>query len=273
MIDEKLARRAKENMGFSEYRPNSATSEYNREMEEVTQRIEAAKTKVSEEAQQRLDNLLNWYKSTYATWINKHNANGARHVSVMVAGASNYDMNGHRKYLSREGKLMGEYQQLKDIDSKISSIVYGDKIIKSSDGNALEKLKEKLQKAQEEHQGYKDYNIKARKEGKETHSTWVLSNSNQRIKAIKDRIAKLERLAATETKEIEPSKETEINGIKIIDNAEANRLQIVFDYKPDADVRTILKKHGFRWSPTQGAWQRYRGLEAERIAKELVSNL
>ena len=56
-------------------------------------------------------------------------------------------------------------------------------------------IKEKLQKAEEEHKGYKDYNIKARKEGKEKLSSYVLQNSNARIKAIKDRIIKLERIA------------------------------------------------------------------------------
>ena len=37
---------------------------------------------------------------------------------------------------------------------------------------------------------------------------------------------------------------------------EAMRLQIIFDGKPEADVRAVLKKHGFKWAPSQGAWQR-----------------
>lgn len=31
---------------------------------------------------------------------------------------------------------------------------------------------------------------------------------------------------------------------------------IIFDGKPEADVRAVLKKHGFKWAPSQGAWQR-----------------
>ena len=39
-------------------------------------------------------------------------------------------------------------------------------------------------------------------------------------------------------------------------NAEYNRIQIFFDSKPDDDVRNELKRNGFKWAPSQGAWQR-----------------
>lgn len=39
-------------------------------------------------------------------------------------------------------------------------------------------------------------------------------------------------------------------------NTAENRLQIIFDDKPDADMRSELKSEGFRWAPSQGAWQR-----------------
>lgn len=274
MINEQLAKRAKENMSFDDYKEGSSTAEYNRVVEDVAKKIEAAKSNVSEEAQERLDKLLNWYKSAYANWINKHNANGASHVSVMIAGPANYNMRKHDQWMNREEKLWDEYNEINNIDAKISAIIHGDKIIRTDDKNALEKLRDKLKAAEEEHQGYKDYNKKARKEGKEPYASYVLSNSNQRMRQIKLRIAQLEKLE--EQKKIateQGNKEIEINGIKIIDNLEANRLQIVFDYKPDADVRNKLKKNGFRWSPNNEAWQRYRSVTAETIAKELVSNL
>ncbi len=39
-------------------------------------------------------------------------------------------------------------------------------------------------------------------------------------------------------------------------NNEENRLQLVFDDKPDENIRNILKKNGFRWSGRFKAWQR-----------------
>lgn len=270
-INEELAKRSKENMSFDSYKEGSATESYNRVIEGVAKEIEEAKTNISDEGKIKLDNLLTWYKRTYANWINKHNANGSRHVSQMISGAGNYNMRKHEKFISREGKLWEEYHELKDISDKISKIVNSDKIIKSNDKDALEKLREKLQLAEEEHKNYKDYNTKARKENKEVYPTYVLQNSNQRIKNIKDRISYLEKLE--ELKQTKGNIEIEINGIKIIDNVEANRLQIVFNYKPDADIRAELKRHGFRWSGSNGAWQRFRSQEAERIAKQIVSEL
>ena len=272
LINESLAKRSKENMSFSDYKPGSATAEFNQEIAEVRTAIEKAKTKVSEEAQAKLDNLLASHTSRYAAWTNKRNANGAGHVSVMLAGPSNYNMSKHNKYLAKEGKLWAEYDEFKDIFNRINSIVAGDKIIKSNDSNAIDKLKEKLAAALEEHEGYKTYNAQARKEGAAPHMAYVLQNSNGRIKGIKDRIAHLERLSRQESKEIIVETESsETNGIRIVDNVEAHRLQIFFNGKPSAEIRTQLKKNGFRWTPSIEAWQSYRSDHASRAAQEIVS--
>lgn len=268
IINEESARRSRENMSFSDYKPGSATAEYNAVIADASEKIEKAKSKVSPEGQERLDNLLASFGSNYASWTNKSNANGAGHVSVMISGGSNYNMRAHEKYMNRESKLWEEYDNIKDIDSRIWAIIRGDKIIKSDDENAIEKLQDKLLKEQEKHQAYKDYNAKARKDGKETLAAYVLQNSNGRIKGIKDRIAHLERLAVKA--EATPRVETEVNGITIIDNLEAQRLQIIFPGKPDTEVRDQLKKNGFRWCPTAGAWQSYRSERAGKFAQEIA---
>jgi len=271
-INEKLARQNKENYSFSGYQEGSATAEFNAIIAEASKKIEEAKLKVSEEGQTRLDKLLASYTAKYANWINKSNSNGANHVSVMIAGPANYNMRAHEKYMARENKLWEEYESLKDIDSKIYTIIKGDKIIKSDDVNALEKLKEKLAKAQEEHQGYKDFNINARKNGTETLGAYVLQNSNGRIKGIKDRILYLEKLEKmAEATMIEDRTKT-INGIEIIDNIEIQRVQIIFPDKPNTEVRQKLKHNGFRWSPSNGAWQSYRSKRALEIAAEVAKN-
>lgn len=43
---------------------------------------------------------------------------------------------------------------------------------------------------------------------------------------------------------------------RVIENTEANRVQFIFPDKPDADTRGMLKSNGFRWAPSENAWQR-----------------
>lgn len=48
----------------------------------------------------------------------------------------------------------------------------------------------------------------------------------------------------------------EFDGGRVEANTDANRLQILFDEKPDEETREALKSNGFRWSPKAEAWQR-----------------
>ncbi len=45
--------------------------------------------------------------------------------------------------------------------------------------------------------------------------------------------------------------------IEIIENRGTKRMQLLFDRKPEADARNILKAYSFRWAPKQKAWQRF----------------
>ena len=54
----------------------------------------------------------------------------------------------------------------------------------------------------------------------------------------------------------QPADGTKFPGGEIVRNLEADRLQILFDEKPDDETRQKLKERGFRWSPRYNAWQR-----------------
>ena len=47
-----------------------------------------------------------------------------------------------------------------------------------------------------------------------------------------------------------------IAGIKVLENITAQRIQLFFDGKPSDEVITLLRKRGFKWSPTNNCWQR-----------------
>ena len=79
-----------------------------------------------------------------------------------------------------------------------------------------------------------------------------LTNNNGNMKRIKDRIAALEK----ESTEI--TTEQMIGDITIINSIEENRILITFPGVPDEGIRAMLKADGFRWSPTNKAWQAFR---------------
>ena len=297
MINEELARRNKENHSFSDYKSGSATAEYEAVIAEATQKIEIAKSKVSPENRQRLDNLLESYKVKYSNWINSYNANGARHVSWMIAGPSNYNMRAHEKYLSRESKLWEEYDQINNMIVKgISRIVNGERIISSDNPNAVELLKEKIAKLEKNQETMKAAN-KLIKNSKIDHdakikqlielgfteeqskklfvpnfygigfASFELSNNNANIRRLKQRLIGLERRFNDSTVE------KIINGVKIVDNVEDNRLQLFFGYKPPELIRNQLKSAGFHWTPSLGCWQRFRSNSAKRQAEEILDSI
>lgn len=94
-----------------------------------------------------------------------------------------------------------------------------------------------------------------------------LTNNSANGRRIRKRIEEL-RAKATEE-----HKETEVAGVQIIENVEENRLQLVFPGKPAPAVIAALKGHGFRWSPTFGAWQRQLNNSARYAAERVLAAL
>lgn len=119
--------------------------------------------------------------------------------------------------------------------------VKNNKAIYNDDPNAIQKLKEKLEYLENQRNL-----IKADPE----HSSWQLQNIGATIRETKKRIMRLEKLEEMQFDDIE------FAGGKVIRNKEINRIQILFDTKPDENIRNELKRKGFHWSSREGAWQR-----------------
>lgn len=91
------------------------------------------------------------------------------------------------------------------------------------------------------------------------HKFWTLGEvANQKA-------AKASEIAASA-----PGIIAQAEGVEIIANAQADRVQIVFGQKPDAAMIVSLKKEGWKWSPSQGVWQRKLTEAAKFSAKRLV---
>jgi len=85
---------------------------------------------------------------------------------------------------------------------------------------------------------------------KQPYPSWELQNNNQEIRRLTQRIGLL-----TQEREVGFSG-WEFAGGRAEANTEMNRLQLFFDQRPGTEQCAALKSHGFKWAPSQGAWQR-----------------
>lgn len=77
-------------------------------------------------------------------------------------------------------------------------------------------------------------------------SSYDLTNNNSQIKRLREKLAEVSR----------GFEGWAFEGGRAEANTEMNRLQLFFDQKPSESERTQLKANGFKWAPSQDAWQR-----------------
>ena len=152
------------------------------------------------------------------------------------------------------------------------------KAISASDPLAVEKLTEKLHNCKQLQETMKAVNAHWRKTGtcqgapgiteaqaekmdakvrntmvsweRQPFSSYDLTNNNAEIKRLKTRIAEI-----THNQEVGFSG-WEFEGGRAEANTDLNRLQLLFDERPEADKHSALRHAGFVYSHTNGAYQR-----------------
>ena len=278
-INEDAAKRAKNANSFFDYVPGSATAHYRADVEKAAAIAEKQKARVDPMYHEKIDGLLDKYARELADVINQRNAIDARVPSVMIAGGSNFPVAAKNKQNAARERNDVRYNEVQDILRKIQSVGMGG--IMSDDKDALAKLTAKLEKL-EAHQalmkaanaavrmkdtakgdakmrelGYTDDEIKQLRTpdfcGRVGYPDYEMKNNNANIRRIKERIAGLEKEAQRAAENTGPVKG---DGYELVENTDLGRIQFVFDGKPDDDTRALLKENGFRWAPSQGAWQR-----------------
>ena len=262
-INEEAAARAKEMYSFFEYKHGTKTAEYKSEVDEAYSYAEELPEEVKEKGLYMADK----YAQKLADWYNKLFAIEMRCPSVMIAGGSNFPVRKKEKQVAALDKHYAFYGELQDYKEKIKKLAHSSNIIKSSDSDAIDKLKAKIEKAQELQATMKAVNAYFRKHGTlkgygdgeydnfpidsmygVPFPHYCLSNNNAKIRAAKQRIKELEEV-------------------------KASTRQLIFDDKPSADVRDVLKSYGFRWAPSYSAWQRHLNSNGKYAAKKVLEIL
>ncbi len=65
----------------------------------------------------------------------------------------------------------------------------------------------------------------------------------------------------------------EFPGVKLVQNTTLNRIQLLFDGKPEAETIAKLKGEAFRWSPRESAWQRQNTNNGVQAAYRVLRSL
>lgn len=277
-INEDTARTAHHMVHMSDYAPDSATASYRAAVDEAAALVKTQKAKISPYYHAKLDALLDTYARRLAEWTNAYNRNQASYPSQFISGAGGYNMRKHEKQMSREDTLWNEYDEIKGILSKIKAVGTGP--VDLADPHARELLTDQLQKLQKQLDKGKAMNAHYRKHktmqgfpgltdeaaakmDEAFHAAYSfaqvpmpdyeLASLRGKIKRTQVRLDELDKRAEQTGKQPDGTK---FPGGEIVRNLEADRLQILFDEKPDDETRTVLKSNGFRWSPRYNAWQR-----------------
>lgn len=276
-INEKDAKTAHTMMSFTDYKTGSKTAEYK---EYVDQAYDLADNiaKARPDCSERIYNMADRYAKKMAEYFNKDFRIGCMCPSVLISGGSNFPIQKKEKQnqaWERNHQFFNEIQKILD---KMKSIMYGSEMIMSDDEDAIEKLEKKLENLKETQSkmksankairlkdmekgneqlkvmGYSDEQIKELREpdfcGRIGYPDCVLQNNNANIHRIEVRLKNLKIIKEKGTTE------TENQFFKIVENTELMRLQLFFESKPEQNVRNILKSNGFKWAPSQSAWQR-----------------
>lgn len=293
-INEKTARQAHNMMSFRDYEEGSKTKEYRKYVDHAYDLADKVAEAKPDQAT-RVYALAERYSKRMAENMNKASNIGCMCPSVMICGAGNFPVHKKEKQNAASDKNYQEWKEIQGIIDKIENIRYGKEIIKSGDEDAIEKLEKKLDdlKASQENMkaankairmkdmgkgntklkelGYTDKQIEELRKpdylGRTGFPSYALQNNNANIHRVEERLKGIK--AAKE----KGTAESENKLFRVVENTEIMRLQIFFDGKPEPEIRSILKSNGFKWAPSQEAWQRQLTNNARYALQRVVSEL
>lgn len=293
-INENAARTAHDMNSMSDYRAGQTTAAYRQYVDRATEIAEEQKERYPDEAD-RIDYLLDKYAKKLAEWYDKNSRVESMCPSILISGGGNFNVRKKQQQNARRDTLIEEWNYIQGILDKIQST--GKCGIRSNDERAVEKLQEKLDQLESKQTFMKAvnawYRLKKTLDGcpmlnmeqiekfkaamarswrtePKPFESYELTNNNAEIHRVKDRI---EKLIAAKEKGTTETEIAEIEGLKVVENSEAMRIQLIFDGKPDEETRTILKQHGFRWSPRFMAWQRELNANGRFAAKQVLEKI
>lgn len=226
-----------------------------------------------------------YFVNKYLTMHKDYYAKRGRTASSMITGPANFPVKSNARkseiaHRALEAFLSWKKQAFDRILNKYNQDYQDNRPISSSDSEAVEKLQNKLEalkkvqatmvaankiirdkKKTDEDKMFslievglseKDVTelMKPDKFGGIGFASFELTNNNAKIKQVESRIKELQAIKSTDDKNYT------FKDFKVIFDNQEVRIKLEFTGKPPVEVRTIVKKNGYNWSPRNGVWQR-----------------
>lgn len=296
-----LAVRAYSGISFTpERRAERVREEYVAHIQSVAEDLSPLVTNAEQRA--IFEEELERYRQRYVELLTRYLAVKSRVVSPMIAGPANFPVSKHEKAVRSEQKRLDELvswserakeairrklldarseeeveaekrqRLLKEVRLNIETIkridageyVGGRDLFKSSIEGFIRRAADRgdIKAAREA--------LRVVAEAQKDMRRPIFTNRHSIWRYVDESEARLQK--RQEAAQTNPTRTlAEHKGATVVDNLEAERIQIFFDEKPDEDVRKELKRQGWRWSPKACAWQRKRTANSVQSARHILS--
>jgi len=260
------------------FRSNRSTAELDAADQEAAQAFAAIAAACAAQGRDDLTAELQaqWLARFVRLWIVFQHA-GARTANWAVTGPANFPVERNRKRMETEHRRLTELLEhgkgACHWASRRCAIITRRQSTpcELADG-ALDDARARLAARQQRQERMRAANAASPKS--RPYAAYQLSNNSAEIRRIAARVAELERKAAAvhqvEAADTAPAA-SEINGVELLENIAADRLQLRFPGRPAPAVIDRLKQRGFRWSPREGAWQRQLTNNARDAARWILA--
>ena len=251
----------------------------------------------SEELNEFLANIPEELRAEYeAKYLNKWRewlAALSRCYSVLVTGPARFNNRRHEKMndyeraarqrlqewrekvvkrINRQQRLTG-WQEVERLQSKLDTLTElhermkaANKIVRSKKMSEEEQIDELVALGINEKQAVEILKPTERWQSV-GFPTYQLQNNLAKIKATQAAIERHKAMAEAEDKEIK------FNGGRVVVCNSDERMRFYFDEIPSVEVRNLMKRNAFKWSPKNGAWQRQLTANCKYDTKRILAEL
>lgn len=291
---------------------NASVDQFDKNVNDLIQRY-GNNTTLTDKDWEEVYSIADRYAPNLEKYTDETNRNEASYPSWFISGPARYNTKKNEALMSRSMALYENNADRINPDDnvylkKIKAILTNASI-KSNDDAATAKLQDKYDKLKAELENGKAMNAYFRKNktlvgfpgiseqsakafdkanasgdyfSRQPFAAYRLQNGNAELHRIQARIDALNKAKAqSEAAKANPQAAAEataanypkLDGVQVQENADEMRIQLRFDDIPPAETREKLKRNGFRWSPSQKAWQRLLNENGKYAAKSVLKDL